>query len=45
MDKTNEVAIGTSEKVHILNLMQWNSWIHEHMKKSFMNISYEHLFA
>ncbi len=25
MDKTNEVAIGTSEKVHILNLMQWNS--------------------
>jgi hypothetical protein len=40
MEKTNEVGIGTCEKVHILNLMQWNLWIHEHMKKS-----YSYLFA
>jgi hypothetical protein len=40
MDKTNKVGTKTSKKVHILNPMQWNLWIHEHMKKS-----YSYLFA
>ncbi len=40
MDKTNKVGTGIDEKVNILNLMQWNLWIHEHMKKS-----YSYLFA
>jgi hypothetical protein len=40
MDKTNKVGTGIAEKVNILNLMQWNLWIHEHMKKS-----YSYLFA
>jgi hypothetical protein len=34
MDKTKEVGTRIGEKVHLLNLMQWNLWIHEHMKKS-----------